>query len=118
VLKGVGSEKVYLAYGPTDLRKSMDGLAAIVQTRFHEDPYSSSLFVFCNRGRDRLKILRWDRNGFWLYVRRLDVGKFRWPDSDPGKALEVSAMELGWLLDGLPISQAGAHRKVSPKLSC
>ena len=77
MLTGVGNEKVYLAAGFTDLRKSIDGLAAIVQISFKLDPFSENLFVFCNKNRDRLKILRWEYNGFWLYLRRLEQGKFR-----------------------------------------
>ena len=57
-------DRVYLACGPTDLRKSIDGLAALVRECFDLDPFSSSLFVFCNRQRDKVKILRWDHNGF------------------------------------------------------
>jgi transposase len=67
---------VYLACGATDMRKSMDGLAAIVQEPFALDPFSSELFVFCNRRGDKLKILHWDHAGFWLYYRRLESGTF------------------------------------------
>ncbi|MCQ5365013.1 IS66 family insertion sequence element accessory protein TnpB [Anoxybacillus salavatliensis] len=70
-------EKVYLAQGATDLRKSIDGLAAIVQETFELNPFSSCLFVFCNRSRDKLKILQWDHNGFWLHYRRLEKGTFQ-----------------------------------------
>jgi transposase len=69
-------ERVFLARGSTDLRKSIDGLAAIVQEGFQLNPFSASLFVFCNRKRDKLKILHWDYNGFWLYYRRLEKGRF------------------------------------------
>ena len=62
---------VYLACGSTDLRKSIDGLAALVSHTFELDLFGNSLFVFCNKGRDKLKILYWDHNGFWLYYRRL-----------------------------------------------
>ncbi len=58
---------VYLALGATDLRKSIDGLAILVQESFNTDPFSRSLFVFCNRKKDKIKILEWDNNGFWLY---------------------------------------------------
>jgi transposase len=71
--------RVYLACGHTDLRKSIDGLAALVSQVFELDLFSNSLFVFCNRDRDKLKILVRDHNGFWLYYRRLERGRFRWP---------------------------------------
>lgn len=105
--------KVYLATGNTDMRKSIDGLAAIVQISFQLDPFSTSLFVFCNRYKNKLKILKWEHNGFWLYYRRLEKGKFQWPnDSDLGTK-NISTRELGWLLDGLSICQKNAHPKVT-----
>ena len=82
------------------MRKSIDGLAALVKEGFDLDPFSSSYFVFCNRKRDKLKILRWDYNGFWLYYRRLEKGKFQWPNEHangtiPNK-LSAITMVIGW----------------------
>ena len=71
------SPTVYLAPGFTDMRKSIDGLAAMVSLSFGQDLFSSSLFVFCNRRGDKIKILYWEHNGFWLCYRRLERGKFR-----------------------------------------
>ncbi|WP_407946488.1 IS66 family insertion sequence element accessory protein TnpB [Paenibacillus alkaliterrae] len=65
------AHRVYLACGVTDLRKSIDGLAALVQTSFGLDPFSPCLFVFCNRQRNKLKILCWEHNGFWVFYHRL-----------------------------------------------
>jgi transposase len=72
-------EKVYLAQGNTDLRKLIDGLAILVQEAFELDPFSPCLFVFCNRKRDKVKILQWDHNGFCLHYRRFEKGTFHWP---------------------------------------
>lgn len=108
-------ERVYLATGFTDLRKSIDGLAAIVQMSFQLDPFSSNLFVFCNRKRDKLKILHWDHNGFWLYYRRLEKGVFQWPDQQMATPLAISPRQLNWLLDGIPYEQKQAHQKVDAK---
>ena len=108
--------RVYLACGRTDLRKSIDGLAVIVQESFQLDPFSPSLFVFCNRKRDKLKILHWDHNGFWLYYRRLENGLFQWPDGQTIQPLPISYQQLHWLLDGLPYEQKQAHPKVSAKI--
>jgi len=108
-------DQVYLASGSTDLRKSIDGLAAIVQEGFQLDPFSSSLFVFCNRKKDKLKILHWEHNGFWLYYRRLENGIFQWPDEKEHTPLSISYRELNWLLDGLPLHQNDAHQKNSAK---
>jgi len=106
-----GVQSVYLACGPTDLRKSIDSLAALVQESFGLAPFSPCLFVFCNRERNKLKILYWEHNGFWLFYRRLERGTFQWPSDRVGTVI-VSSRELRWLLDGLELSQRQAHPKV------
>ncbi len=93
---------VYLAAGTTDLRKSIDGLSLIVQESFDLDPFSNSLFVFCNRDKTKLKILHWEYNGFWLYYRRLSRGKFNWPMTSD-EVIKVDIKELKWLLDGYEV---------------
>src|SRR5690625_2437595 len=115
VLRQAPVERVYVACGPTDLRKSIDGLSVLVSQAFDLDPFSPSLFVFCNRRRDKLKILHWDHNGFWLYYRRLEQDRFEWPSEAAGMTVTVSRRQLGWLLDGLPIHQARAHRPVTAR---
>lgn len=112
MLRSVPIERVYLACGNTDMRKSIDGLAALVIHVFDLDPFSSALFVFCNRARDRLKILHWEHNGFWLYYRRLERGRFQWPTESDGMTKVISRRELQWLLDGLSLVQKRAHRPV------
>lgn len=115
MLSNTPVERVYLACGITDLRKSIDGLAVIVQECFDLDPFSPSLFVFCNRKRDKLKILQWDNNGFWLYYRRLEQGTFHWPLEHHGTSMHVSQRQLRWLLDGLQVEQRQAHQGVSAR---
>lgn len=107
---------VYLALGATDLRKAVDGLALIVQESFKLDPFSRHLFVFCNRKRDKVKILEWDHSGFWLHYKRLENGTFKWPEGTKGHALPISERELRWLLDGLPVQQSGAHKEVKQRV--
>ena len=109
-------EQVYLAPGATDLRKSIDGLSALVSVVFELDPFSDRWFVFCNRQRDKLKILRWDTNGFWLYYRRLERGRFKW-QIQTGSALSITRRQLQWLLDGLAIEQKQAHRPVHARIA-
>jgi transposase len=103
--------QVHLAPGATDLRKSIDGLSVLVSAVFQLDPFSDRWFVFCNRQKNKLKILRWDHNGFWLYYRRLERGRFRWPQPG-GEPLVITRRQLRWLLDGLAIEQRQAHRAV------
>ena len=115
MLNEAGIDRVYLACGATDLRKSIDGLAALVKEEFELDPFSPCLFVFCNRQRDKLKILQWEHNGFWLHYRRLERGKFQWP-AEPGSApVTISRRELRWLLDGLSLKQPKAHPEVKAR---
>ncbi len=113
---GEGTQ-VYLACGSTDLRKSIDGLAAIVSQVFALDLFSNSLFVFCNRDRDKLKILVWDTNGFWLYYRRLERGRFRWPQRQSDLTVTISRRQLQWLLDGLTLEQKQAHAPVTARIA-
>lgn len=104
--------RVYLAAGATDLRKSIDGLAVLVADVLEQNPFSSHLFVFCNRGRDKLKILLWQHNGFWLFYRRLERERFRWPGiEEECAAVVVSARELRWLLDGLDYRRVAGHKQ-------
>lgn len=104
-------DTVHLAVGPTDLRKSIDGLAIIVQEQFKLDPFSRQLFVFCNRKKDKIKILEWDHDGFWLHYKRLEKSHFQWPDGK-SHSLAISQQQFRWLLDGLSINQRGANPEV------
>ncbi|NLJ94714.1 MAG: IS66 family insertion sequence element accessory protein TnpB [Clostridiaceae bacterium] len=96
-------QKVYLAKGVTDLRKSITGLSIIVEQEFELNPHNRNLYVFCNRRRNRIKILKYDHNDFTLFIKALDEGKFIWPKEDEEDLLEVTAKELGWLLHGLSL---------------
>jgi transposase len=109
-------DHVYLALGATDLRKSIDGLAVLVQESFNLDPFSRSLFVFCNRKKDKIKILEWDINGFWLYYKRLEKGTFKWPNDSNSKTILISDREFRWLLDGLSIEQKDALKEVKERI--
>ena len=116
VLDVPDAARVYLAAGATDMRKSIDSLAAEVQEVLHLDPFSSCLFVFCSRRKDKIKILFWDRNGFWLCYRRLERGTFRWPQTGDGGTVTVTRRELRWLLDGLDLDLKGAHLAVNVRM--
>lgn len=115
MLSEVQVDRVYLACGSTDMRKSIDGLAVLVKEGFDLDPFSPSLFVFCNRQRDKLKILYWEHNGFWLYYRRLERGRFQWPADPSATPIRMNRRALRWLLDGLSLEQRQAHPAVTAR---
>lgn len=108
------SVKIFLAAGPVDLRRSIDGLGALVQARGH-DLYSGHLFVFGSRRGDRVKILTWDRGGFVLYYKRLEQGRFRLPHVPVGaEEAEIDATGLAMLLDGIDLERVRRPRAWSP----
>src|SRR5690554_917537 len=107
------AKTIYIACGYTDLRKSIDGLAAVVQEQFHLDPFSKSLFLFCGRRRDRLKALLWEGDGFVLLYKRLENGNFQWPMSAEA-VRTITIQEFRWLLEGLSIDQPKAVKRLSP----
>jgi transposase len=115
MLGNVVVDNVYLACGVTDLRKSIDGLSIIVQESFNLDPFSRCLFVFSNRNKDKIKILEWENDGFWLHYKRLEKGRFKWP-SNKGETLNISQRQLRWLLDGLTLDQKQAHKPVKERI--
>jgi transposase len=96
-------KRVYLACEQVDMRKSINGLAAIVEGSFKLDPFDGALFVFCNRKRDRMKILEWDGDGFWLYFKRLEKGHFKWPTPGREATMTLTGEELTYLLRGTRI---------------
>ena len=97
-----------MAPGATDMRKNIDGLAMIAQFVINKDPLESHLFVFCNKSKNKIKILYWDQNGFWLLYKRLEKGTFQWPKNN-SESLCISRRQLSWLLAGLSTSQSKAH---------
>jgi transposase len=104
--------RVYIATGTTDMRKSINGLSILVADQLELDPLSGHIFAFCNRKRDIIKILYWDRNGFCLWQKRLEKHQFQWPETKEG-VLNIHGHELSWLLDGLSLNQSEAHRQLS-----
>ena len=99
------SVRIYLARGATDLRKAIDGLEAATRLTLRRDPFSGNLFAFCNRRRNRIKILYWESSGFWLLLKRLEKGTFAWPATEDlkKKHIEMDHSELAALLGGLDI---------------
>ena len=98
-----GFKKVYLATGYTDLRRGMEGLAAIIRFQFELDPYDkNTLFLFCGKRSDRIKGLLWEGDGFLLLYKRLDSGAFNWPRNG-SDILEITPQQYHMLMKGLEI---------------
>ena len=92
--------KVWIATGATDMRRGFDGLAALVQTQLQADPFSGHVFVFRGRRGDRIKCLWWSGDGLCLFMKRLEQGKFVWPQATSGTVMLTSA-QLSMLLEGI-----------------
>lgn len=107
---GAGVEAVYLCREWVDFRKSISGLSVLVEQQFHLNPFSPALFVFCNRKRDKLKVLYWEKNGFCLWYKRLEQEKFKWPSHLTGATVTLTAQELNWLLDGFDLWRNSPHK--------
>jgi len=97
--------RIYLCTQPADMRRGFDTLAACVKEFLNHDPFSGNLFLFLSRGKDRMKILYWDRDGFCLWYKRLEEGTFKLPSvKDAGDAgVELRATELAMLLEGIDL---------------
>jgi transposase len=109
------SVRIFVAAEPVDLRKSIDGLGALVRAQGH-DVYSGHLYVFAGRRRDRIKILSFDRGGFVIYYKRLEAGRFRWPTVTPAsKEIEIDATSLAMLLDGIDVHRVERPRRWAPR---
>lgn len=92
--------RIWLAAGATDMRRGFDGLAALVQLQLSEDPFSGQLFVFRGRRGDRVKILWWDGDGLCLFAKRLERGRFTWPQATQG-SVALTRAQLSMLLEGI-----------------
>jgi transposase len=110
------SVRVYLATSPCDMRRSFDGLHALVNAVLQLDAFAGHLFVFGNKRRDRVKILYWDRDGFAVWAKRLEQGTYAMPFSESGEERqEITAQELGALLSGIDLSQAERRKRYRRK---
>jgi transposase len=103
------AQGIYIVCGYTDMRQSINGLAAIVQSSLGMDPFSKKLFLFCGKRTDRIKALLWEDDGFVLLYKRLENGKFRWPRTEE-QVRNITWQEFRWLMEGLEITQPKAIR--------
>ena len=100
------ADEIYIVCGYTDMRKSIDGLCAVVEDKLHMDPRRSSIFLFCGRRCDRIKILMWESDGFVLLYKRLSAihGRDRWP-RNRDEVRSLTGREFDWLMSGIDIEQ-------------
>ena len=103
--------KVYVHREAVDFRKSINGLAALVEQALGLDPFAAALYVFGNRRRNRVKILGWETNGFWLLLKRLEAERIVWPRADE-TVIELTIEQLHWLLEGIDLEAMRAHQIV------
>lgn len=99
--------KVYLHRPAIDFRKGINGLALLVEQELGLDPFAAAVYVFSNQRRNRVKILAWERNGFWLLLKRLEEDRFVWPDTATVPTLTVE--QLHWLLEGMDLAVIQKH---------
>jgi len=105
-------KKIYLACGPTDLRKNIDALSSLVKESFKLDPYSDTLYVFCNKKRDIIKILEWDGDGFWLHMKKIEKGRFNWPNIDGDEIMDLTRQELEILIGSTRLRSKLKRREI------
>ena len=107
------SVRVYLCLTPCDMRKSFDGLHALVREHLELDAFAGHLFVFASRRKDRVKILYWDRDGFALWSKRLEEGTYAMPLASDAteRRREVTTQELAALLSGIDLQQAARRKR-------
>lgn len=109
------AQNIYIACGCTDMRKSINGLAALIQQNYQLNPFQNSLFLFCGRRHDRLKALYWEGDGFVLLYKRLEKGKFQWPKRAEA-VRDITWQEFRWLMEGLRIDQPKAVKKLAAQV--
>ena len=113
---GMGlATRVYVATGATDMRKGFEGLHGLVRDELGSDPLSGHVFLFANRTRTRLKILFWDGSGLWVCAKRLEKGRFHWPEAKEQVSVSMRQEELTMLLSGMDLKQTKPRRGWLPK---
>jgi transposase len=114
IIGAIPAVHVYICCGYTDMRKSIDGLAAMVQQSLKQNAAGNNLYLFCGRRSDRIKALYYEGDGFILLYKRLESGRFQWPRHE-AEARRITCRQLMWLMEGLCIEQPQAISQASPK---
>ena len=106
-------EQIFVYRHPVDMRKQIDGLASLVSSQLLRDPSDRALYLFINRRRDKIKLLIWHLNGYWLLYERLERQRFQWPDWFTDDSIELSVEQLDHLLDGYNLNGMRPHRSLT-----
>lgn len=102
-------QKIYIVTGRTDMRKSFDGLMAVIRDTYQMDPYANAVYLFCGRKRNTMKALYFDKDGFVILQKRIDNGRFQWPARE-SEVRPLTRQEFRWLMEGLSVEQPKAIR--------
>lgn len=113
MIRPTNAMRVSLCRERVDFRKQILGLSVLVQEELDLDPFSTHLFAFCNRRRDHVKLLFWERNGFVLWQKKLEKDRFPWPRDLEAEVVELTGRELNWLLDGMDVFAMKPHGELS-----
>lgn len=110
------SQPIHLCCQPVDMRKNFDGLSAIVVNGFKKDPLRDGIFVFVNKSRDKMKLLVWDRHGYWLHYKRLEGGRFQMPPADASSATSCEALlitceQLLLIIEGIDLGSVRRRKR-------
>jgi transposase len=106
-------ERVLIYRHPVDMRRGIDGLSALVALELDRNPMDRCLYVFINRGKDKVKLLIWHLNGYWLLYKRLEKQRFKWPDWFEDDSLCLTSEQLDQLLDGYDLNGMRPHKAVT-----
>jgi transposase len=107
------SIRIFVARDPVDFRKAHDGLLAVIRDAFGDDPFDGSLFVFVSRGRDRVKLLQWDRDGFWLHYKRLEHRAFKLDVERYASRCEITRAQLAMRIEGIDLRNRKTRQPLS-----
>lgn len=109
----LSAPRVFLCVAPVDFRKSITGLSLLVEQALELNPFDTTLYVFVNRKRDKIKILLWEKNGFVLWYKRLEKQRFKWPIDRDAATITLNGEQLNWLLDGFDLWRNQPHESLS-----
>ena len=109
----LSAPRVFLCVEPVDFRKSITGLSLLVEQALSRNPFDTTMYVFINRKRDKIKILLWEKNGFVLWYKRLEKQRFKWPSDESSATIILNGEQLNWLLDGFDLWRNQPHESLS-----